>query len=144
MSTNFGKAIEELRHMRNHVISVNCWFWTRMINREAIEISKHIEATAKYWTQYLSIFFGAAITMLTYQQYMCFFVGGIPWEQRYLFIHAWTQLVIFLFLLIEHCSRVVKFNQTFEKQNREFGLLFNENSYIKANHSLLLKVYFVI
>ena len=135
-----------MRHLqkfnsRNKVVStLKSWAMMHSLNRQAIEISQHIEVCAQFWTQYLTIFFGTCVTEQTYLAYICFFVEGLSFEKKYIFFYALVQMELFLFVVIEYCARVVKFNQTFEKQNRHFYLLCIRTAFPVKSICLLLKV----
>lgn len=110
------------------------------INGEIISLCAEIELFSRFWTPFLTIYFGEQITLQAYFFYICFFVSGLPFLQKFIFLYAVIEINVTLFVVIDFCAKVVKTNRKIEQANGIFYRRFLHLGGFSASPVFIVKV----
>src|SRR5699024_2280989 len=97
-------------------------YWSQYlsVNREMLQVCKHIKANSRYWGPFLTIMFPYYIFINCYLMYMVIVIPNAQILERSLFLGILSETVVFFCMLINECAKVVKCNDKMVVENRRF------------------------
>lgn len=97
-------------------------------NQRVLEISTDLSQYGHFWSLYLTIMFFTLIATQCYLSYVVLFsTSAVLLVIRVVFLFTVIIFTVLEFLLIDQCSRVVRWNKRILRQNSQFQLVWNQN-----------------
>ena len=90
------------------------------LNKQLLRVNITLQAYNSFWTYFLSIGFPAAVLIFTYQLYFLTSNSRLPNSRKYFYIFIILELIAVMYLNIEKCAQVVKYNEQCLRENRRF------------------------
>ena len=107
------------RKNKTHKLAI---LWARFngLNSQLNALCGNIDETTTFWKPPVTILILCLIVAQCYLMYIVLFIGTIPLAQKIIPFAAFIQSELALFLLIDQCARVVKWNRAIEHAIRKF------------------------